>query len=104
LQHPEAFLVWLRRIVRNAVVNWVRKQQYRRDLADRRAEEERVSGVDSDDPASEAARKECLDQIEEALRSLFPKLREAMLVYYIEGNTAREAAESLWINVDTMKK
>jgi DNA-directed RNA polymerase specialized sigma24 family protein len=30
LQHPEAFLVWLRQIARNASVNWVRKEQYRR--------------------------------------------------------------------------
>ena len=104
LQHPEAFLVWLRQIARNAAVNWVRKQQYRRAIADRRAQEERVAGVDKEDPASETARQECLEQIGDALRSLSPKLREAMVLYYIEGNTAREAAESLGINVDTMKK
>ncbi len=84
LKHPEAFLVWLRQIARNASVNWVRKEQYRRSLMNRREQQERVSGVAEEDPSGATARKECLEQIGEALRSLSPKLREAMVLYYIE--------------------
>ena len=104
LKHPEAFLMWLRRIARNAALNWVRTREYRRKLAERHTQEEPDVRYAADDPSGAAAREECLDQIGEALRSLSPKLREAMVLFYLEGQTASASAEALGIGVDTMKK
>ena len=104
LKHPEAFLMWLRRIARNAALNWVRTREYRRKLAERHTQEQPDVRYAADDPSGVAAREECLDQIGEALRSLSPKLREAMVLFYLEGQTASACAEALGINVDTMKK
>ncbi len=103
LKHPEAFLVWLRQIARNSALNWIRKQQYRRALADRHNEQTDPS-TEQEDPAWAAERNECIEHIGEALRSLSPKLRDAMVLYYMEGKTAAECAAALGISVDTMKK
>ncbi|MEK7795431.1 MAG: sigma factor-like helix-turn-helix DNA-binding protein, partial [Candidatus Hydrogenedentota bacterium] len=46
----------------------------------------------------------CLERVGEAMRSLSPKLREAMVLFYLEGMTASAGAEALGIGVDTMKK
>lgn len=104
LRHPEAFLMWLRRIARNAASNWVRKSAYRRQLAERNVEQRRAITAEEDDPAANAAREECLDQIGDALDHLSPKLREAMILFYIEGKTVAESAQELGIRVDTLKK
>ena len=37
LRRAEAFLMWLRKITRNCARNWLRKEHYRRKLAERHA-------------------------------------------------------------------
>lgn len=104
LRAPGAFLVWIRRIVRNASLNWIRAQDYRRKLADRHVEQNGEGIPVEPDPSSSASREECREQVRKALETLSPKLREAMTLYYLEGNTASSAADALGISVDTMKK
>lgn len=104
LKAPEAFLMWLRRIARNSALNWLRMRQYRRALTERNLGPVPEATGPDNDPAAAAAREECLEDIGKALRALSPKLRDAMVLFYLEGRTATECAEALGTNVDTMKK
>lgn len=104
LRQPRAFPVWLRRIARNAAINWLRSQQYRARVSEPLARRLQDKPPGTPDPAAAASRQECLDQIGEALRSLSPKLREAIVLYYVEGRTVAESAQALGIRTDTMKK
>ena len=104
LKHPAAFSVWLRRAARNASLTWVRNQRYRDQLAAALAARLEHEPIVGENPAEIAARKECLDDIRHALQRLSPKLREALVLYYLEGNSLSESAEALGIKVDTMKK
>lgn len=103
LRHPEAFLVWLRRIARNSALNWLRTREYRRRLAEQN-DRGSVAPKTEEDPSGEVARRECLEQVGEAVQSLSLKLREAVVLYYLEGQTAADAADALGISVDAMKK
>ena len=104
LRHAPAFLVWLRRIARNLSLNWIRTEEYRRKLAEREVSARPADRAVREDPAAITARRECLDQVGEGLRTLSSKLRDAMVLYYIEGQSAADAAEMLGISTDTMKK
>ena len=104
LKHPEAFLMWLRQIARNSALNWVRTQSYRRKLLERHNQVDTKKGVLAEDPSGDAARMECRAQLEEAMTTLSDKLRDAMVLYYFEGQTVSECAEALGITIDTMKK
>lgn len=104
LKHPAAFSVWLRRAARNTSLTWVRNQRYRDQLAAALAARLEHESVVAENPAEIAARKECLADIRHALQRLSPKLREALVLYYLEGNSLSESAEALGIKVDTMKK
>ncbi len=103
LKDPRSFTMWVRRIARNCAVDWLRYRgmQKRRSapVADGQDPE-----LDYDDPATLAARRECLDQICEALQSVSPKIREALILHYLEGHSVAEAAEALGIRTETMKK
>ncbi len=104
LRAPGAFLVWIRRIARNASLNWIRAREYRRRLADRHVQQNGGGIPVEPDPSCSAATQECLEHVTEALETLSPKLREAITLYYFEGHTAADAADALGISVDTMKK
>jgi RNA polymerase sigma-70 factor (ECF subfamily) len=104
LKQPGAFTVWLRRIVRSAAVNWVRNDQYRRKVSGPMARRLREGPAPAPDPAVATARQECLDEIGEGLGALPPMFREAIVLYYLEGNSMTECASALGIPVETMKK
>lgn len=104
LKQPEAFPVWVRRIARNTAFDWLRREQFRGRLSASFARRSQETPTTPDNPAAATARQECLEQIGEALRPLSPKLREALVLYYLEGNTVAESAQALGIREDTMRK
>jgi RNA polymerase sigma-70 factor (ECF subfamily) len=108
LKEPRAFAMWVRRIARNCAVDWLRYQDMRKRRADpsrdAMAAADAASGAEYDDPAAITARRECVDQLCESLQTVSPKLREALILYYLEGHSVAESAESLGIRTDTMKK
>ena len=104
LSHPRAFSVWLRNIARNAATNWIRHQQFRRRTQERADAAMEHAAVVPIDPAATAARKELTARLKQGLQALSPKLREAIVVYYLEGKTVAEGAEALGIMPDAMKK
>jgi len=104
LRHPEGFLMWIRRITRNCALNWLRSEGYRRDLSGRLARD--LAETSSNAPAAVAhlEHEERQAKVREGLQQLSPKLREAMVVYYLEGKSARETAEALGVKTETLRK
>lgn len=104
LRNAAAFQVWLRRIARNASYAWLRDLGYRKKLAGHLMREMHETEEPPVDPVSSTARRECLEQIGGHLERLPSKLREAIIMYYFEGNDMHQSAELLGINVETLKK
>lgn len=104
LKYPRAFPIWLRRIARNVGYTWLRSTEYRAKLAQAVQTADEGACRAMPDPAEAAARRECLERIGDALRTLSPKVREAIVLYYLEGRSVLESAEALGISNDAMKK
>lgn len=104
LRHPEGFLMWIRRIARNCALNWLRSEGYRRELSGRLARD--LADAPRNAPAAVAhlEHEERQAKVREGLEQLSPKLREAMVVYYLEGKSARETAEALGVKTETLRK
>ncbi len=104
LREPAAFLVWMRKITRNYAVNWLRDRKFRQLLKTRLGKEpERLPGPPPT-PPEELSKKERLDLLREALAALAPKWREALIVYYFERRSLKNAASFLGIRTETLKK
>ncbi len=104
LKHPESFLMWLRRITRNCALNWLRTETYRGRLA---ANLRKCTYTPESASAPQIAtleKEENAAKVSEALSRLSPKLREALLMFYFEGKSVKEAAKSLGVHHETMKK
>jgi len=104
LEHPRAFRAWLCRIARNVAATWGRNEVYRHKLSVALKARATESAAVGQDPAGFAARRECAARIGQALSGLSPKLREAVVIYYLEGHTLAEGAQALGIAEDTMRK
>lgn len=104
LRHPEGFLMWLRRIVRNCALNWLRSEEYRHKLSARLAERDAVAAAVAPSAVAHLEQEERAARIHEALGRLSPKLREALVVFYFEGKSVRQAADGLGIKSETLKK
>jgi RNA polymerase sigma-70 factor (ECF subfamily) len=102
LRNEGAFPMWLRRMTRNLSVSWLRNLTYRRALAERSGRDSH--GAKFEEPASQdSIRKERLEHIWEGLNTLRPKLRDAVVLYYMEGQSIVEAANALGITSEAMK-
>ncbi len=104
LRKPVAFGVWLRKIARNLSRNWLRSLSYRRQLETRQRELASAEASSRQDVHQQAERKEQRAQIWDALRSLSPRLREVVVLYYLEGRSVREVAQSLDCSPSAVKK
>lgn len=80
-------LAWLFRIARNAAIDEAR---HRRLAAER---EPLVAQTSADDPPDELARSETADEVRGLLALLPEPAREAVVLRYASGLTAREIAE-----------
>lgn len=98
LRDSNAFPAWLCRIARNLSANWIRSEQYRRELAKRYKAERGTRAETSDNTSEDFARRE---HIRVLLEQLPPKLREALVIFYLEEHTAPEAARVLGIPENT---
>lgn len=87
------FSTWLFRIARNAAIDALRRRERRRGMLDRLRLLER--------PAPEPAHLG--PEIDEALATLTPALREALVVIEVLGFTYREAGEVLDVPAGTVK-
>jgi RNA polymerase sigma factor (sigma-70 family) len=103
LRKPGVFLMWLRRIVRNLCAHWVRSEVYRRKLAERLSAQREERGDKQDDPAAAILCHERHSEVWDALRALSPNLREAMVLYYMEGNSTSEAARALGVTENAVR-
>jgi RNA polymerase sigma-70 factor, ECF subfamily len=98
LKKPGSFQMWLFRILRNLSKHWLRSEIYRRKLAENFGEQHEGSASDHANPATHLAAKEQSNQVCAALRALRPGLREALVLYYMQGKSTRETADILGIS------
>ena len=103
LRMPGVFLMWLRRIVRNLSQDWIRSEVYRRKLAERMKIENEHNDVSNDTPATHLGRQERCTEAWDALRTLSSNVREAMVLFYIEGKSTAEAARSLGVTENAVR-
>ena len=103
LRAAGAFGVWLRQIVRNLAKNWIRSAGYRRKLEEHQRQ---LAGT----PPKEVEAHRRLEQADrraevwDALRALRPKLREAVVLFYLEGRSVAEVARALDTTENAVKK
>lgn len=102
LQNSGAFSMWLRKIARNLALNWIRSARYREALANRHREQspERAHAAD---PTLEIMSEERRAALLKALGALSAPVREAILVFYLEGQSVGEAARQLGISENALK-
>ncbi|MBN2308190.1 MAG: sigma-70 family RNA polymerase sigma factor [Candidatus Hydrogenedentes bacterium] len=103
LRNPERFGPWVHRIARNLAKNWLRSAAYRRKLEQR----QHWLSEHGDEEAGEengAMQSERRAAIRESLAALTPKLREAVVLHYLEGNSVAESAEALDTTESAVKK
>ena len=94
--------MWLRRMTRNLSVSWLRAASYRRALAERHG----TGNPDAahGNPVSQnSMRREGLERVREGLNTLRPRIRDALILYYLEGQSVVEAAKALGITREAMK-
>ncbi len=104
LRAPGAFPMWIRKIARNLAKNWFRSEEYRQRLAEKERGREKDLDVIPSSSLEELSNKERQAEIWEALRSLSPKVREAMVLFYFEENSVTQAAASLGISESAAKQ
>lgn len=102
LRNEGAFPMWLRRMTRNLSISWLRNLTYRRELAERSGKEPSGSTVE-ESSSQRSIRDERLEHIWVGLNTLRPKLRDAVVLYYLEGRSVAEAAKALGITPQAMK-
>lgn len=104
LKNPAAFPFWMRRITRNAAMDWLRKKQYRTQLQEARHEMVAALYDEQEPPSSGMGQQERFAKVRVALDKVSPKLREALALYYFEEMNVTEAAVALGVARETMKK
>ncbi len=103
LRSPGAFGAWLRKIARNLASGWLRTAGYRRSLAKRQRELRERTPENADTPCNLEA-SEQRREIWDAIQTLSPKLREAVVLFYLEDHSIAEAARALDTTENTIKK
>jgi len=112
LQKPAAFGGWLMRIVSNLSLNYRRSRKTRQQLplddAFGKVEQsgEGAGGEwmsKSGDPAHTLASREMGVKLQEALKQLPEKQRQAILMFTIEEMPQKEVAEALGLSVEAVK-
>lgn len=103
LRNAGAFSMWIRKITRNLCLNWLRSASYRSELAEHERQSALGSQDSEGDPEVHVLRDERQSKVNEALASLSPKIREAMVLYYLEDQSVADGAEALGITEVAMK-
>ncbi|NUM56570.1 MAG: sigma-70 family RNA polymerase sigma factor [Candidatus Hydrogenedentes bacterium] len=103
LRGAGAFPMWIRKIARNLALNWIRSADYRRRLAERHEQLVAPLQEPPQDPAQLLGREERRAALWKALQHLSPPVREAMVLFYLEGRSTPEAAAKLGISENAFK-
>ncbi|MCC6797063.1 MAG: sigma-70 family RNA polymerase sigma factor [Candidatus Hydrogenedentes bacterium] len=104
LRNFAAFPFWLRRIASNLSKDWIRSSGYRRRLADH-YKALSPSEIDSRPaPDAETDRDMRKADVWRALETLSPNVREAVVLYYLYGESLHSVAASLGISENAAKK
>ncbi|MFA6240062.1 MAG: sigma-70 family RNA polymerase sigma factor [Candidatus Hydrogenedentales bacterium] len=103
LRSPEAFGGWLCRIARNLAQNWRRSGEYRQALLKRHRQRQDTAlrGSLSVERLRDEERR---SEVWKALETLSLPLRQAVVLYYLEGQSTVEAARILNIPEATFRK
>lgn len=99
LRRADAFAGWLHQIARNLALNWIRSAAYRRRFIERREPVETSASADAQ--LIEADKKA---EVWRAVESLSPTLREAVVLFYLEGQSVAQVAQILGTTENTIKK
>ena len=105
LRSPNRFGAWLKTIARNLCANWHKSESYRKRLReDSAALHARLgyeNGASADERMEHAEMRSLIDQ---ALDCLSVGDREAIVLYYFEGQSVGDAAKSFSISPAAMRK
>lgn len=101
LRAPGAFPMWIRTIARNLARNWLRSRGYRARLAERYMAEPRSEDAAQADAA--ILQSERRERILAALRTLSPRIRETMVLFYLEERPIGEIADALGLSETAVK-
>ncbi|MCC6794174.1 MAG: sigma-70 family RNA polymerase sigma factor [Candidatus Hydrogenedentes bacterium] len=103
LRGAGAFPMWIRKITRNLALNWIRSAEYRRRLAERHEQLVVPLQEPPESPSQKLGREERRNALWKALEQLSPPIREAMILFYLEGRSGAEAAAQLGISENAFK-
>ncbi|MEO1051311.1 MAG: RNA polymerase sigma factor [Bacteroidota bacterium] len=96
LRDPSRFRVWAYRIVNNKSVDWIRRQQKDRKITESQQE---LNAIDT----SSSEVEDDIQKLRRALREMPTKERFILNLFYLEGQSVREIAETIGIPVGTVK-
>lgn len=103
LRGAGAFPMWIRKIARNLALNWVRSADYRRRLADRHAQLSPTRIDESFSAPDALEREDRRAALWNAMQQLNAPIREALVLFYLEGRSVSEAARQLGISENAFK-
>ncbi len=104
MQHPDSFLPWLRHVARNHAIDQVRRRRYQvRPMLD---PDDLGSMTDDHDPgpAESLQRAEQHRLLLQALEQIPDQSRDALLLFYREGQSSRQVALLLGISDAAVRK
>jgi len=102
LRDPRLFPAWLRKITRHLASHWLRSEKYRRLLHEGLARERGLE-TSEEDPVTNMVREEKNAEVWDALNRLSPGVREAMVLFYVEGRSTVDAARSLGVSENAIR-
>jgi RNA polymerase sigma-70 factor (ECF subfamily) len=109
LQDPERFGPWLMRIVSNLSLNYRRDRKRHLSLSTGDDESDAADAILAGVPQKEASGEEAMQSAElqqrvsEAIDSLPPKQKQALILFAIEGLPQKEVAEIMECSVELVK-
>lgn len=101
LREPERFAGWLRQVAARMAINRATRRIPPASIEDEILE---GAGATHDDPLDALIARERASRLWEALEELKPLDREALVAFYIQGQSLVEIAESLDVPIGTVKR
>jgi len=102
LRNDDAFPQWARQIARNLSASYWRSEQYRARVAEHYGRHADDAATPTPEDAMTRSEKE--SEVWEAIQTLRPNLREAVIAFYWHGQSIRETAAALDITPSAAKK
>ncbi|MBV9492331.1 MAG: sigma-70 family RNA polymerase sigma factor [Verrucomicrobia bacterium] len=90
---------WLLAIIRNTAYSWLKQQSHRSNII---PFDESIHAQSPDESSSEATQEERVQRLYEALQALPGALRDALVLYEIEGRSYKQIASALNLPMGTV--